>query len=188
MLLKKYEQDALLINTKFNDATSAGDAFAYRGELVLVEGEVADDQGRRKPPLAIARHAVLLEKAGKLSMAVGCLDSLNLLKTFIDKYSADFADDMSAFFYIVNITVPMQVTIGGINFMLAPLTDGIAWNELTEELGLEKSDFKGQTPPEKVVTVYDELKSHKPKFETVADFDAAMVNTADIKREDRGPV
>ena len=188
MVLDNYEQQALLFNMNFKSAASEADTVAYRGELVLVEGEVADDQGRRKPPIAISRHTVLLEKADKLAMAVGFIDDLELLATFIEKYSADFAPGMSALFYVVNITEPMQVELNGVNFILIPLTDGIAWNEMVEELGLEKSDFKGQSPADKIVTAYNELKTYTPKYPPVASFEEAMAKTADIKREDRGPV
>ncbi len=188
MALDKYEQEGLLFNVKFKSAASDANTTAYRGELVLIEGEVADAQGRRKPPVAIARHAVFLEKEGKLTMAVGFLDELELLKNFIDKYSADFSSEMCALFYVVNIPDPMQVKIDGINFLLLPLTDGIAWNEMTEELGLEKSDFKGKSPADKVVVAYDELKSYKPKYPEVSSYEEALTKTADIKREDRGPV
>ena len=188
MLLDKYKQDALLFNMNFKSAASDAGTIAYRGELVLIEGEVADDQGRRKPPVAITRHAVLLEKDDKLAMAVGFIDDLALLETFVAKYGEDFSADMSALFYVVNITVPMQLEMNGINFILIPLTDGIAWNEMTEELGLEKSDFKGQSPADKIVTAYNELKTYNPKYGSVASFEEAMANTADIKREARGPV
>jgi len=188
MLLDKYKDEGLLFNTKFLDPASDAGTIAYRGELVLVEGEIADDQGRRKPPVSIMRHAVLLEKDGKIAMTVGCLDDLAQLETYCEKYSADFADGMSSLIYVVNITGPMQVELSGVNFILVPLADGIAWNEMTEELGLEKSDFKGQTPADKIVTAYDELKTYKPKYPTVASFEEAMGMTADIKREARGPV
>lgn len=188
MALDKYEQEGLLFNVNFKSAASDSNTTAYRGELVLIEGEVADDKGRRKPPVAIARHAVLLEKESKLAMAVGFIDDLALLKNFVDKFGPDFAPDMCALFYVVNIPDPMQVKIEGVNFILLPLTDGIAWNEMAEELGLEKSDFKGKTPADKVVVAYDELKAYTPKYPEVGSFDEAMTKTADIKREDRGPV
>jgi hypothetical protein len=188
MALNEYEQNALLFNVKFKTAASDAGTMAYRGELVLIEGEVADDQGRRKPPVSIVRHAVLLEKDGKLVMSVGFIDDLAMLKDFVEKYSPDFAPDMSAMFYVVNIAEPMQVKIDGINFLLLPLTDGIAWNEMTEELGLEKSDFKGQSPADKVVTAYNELKSYTPKYPEVASFDEALSKIVDLKRESRGPI
>lgn len=188
MVLDRYEQQNLLFNMNFNSATSDAATFAYRGELILVEGDIADDQGRRKPPLAIARHAVLLEKDEKLVMAVGFLDKLELLSSFIKKYSADFAPDMNALFYVVNITKPMQLEMGGINYILIPSTDGIAWNDMTEEMGLEKSDFKGMSPADKLVTAWKELKKYKPKYAPVASWDDALALTADIKREGRGPV
>jgi len=187
MLIEKYEQEGLLFNVNFK-ATGSGGETAYRGELIIIEGEIADDEGRRKPPVAIIRHAVLLEKDEKLVLAAGFIDKLELLEAFVEKYKADFSPEMKSLFYVVNITKPMQVEIEGINFVLMPLTDGIAWNELTEELGLEKSDFKGKSTGDKVVTVYQEMQDYKPKFDIVPDYATATTFTADIKREDRGPV
>lgn len=187
MLIEKYEKDGLLFNMNYKADGSNGEK-AYRGELIIVEGDIADDQGRRKPPVAIIRHAILLEKNDQLVMASGFIDKLELLQDFINKYKADFSPEMKALFYVVNITKPMQVTIEGFNFALKPLTDGIAWNELTKQLGLEKNDFKGQSVGDKVVTVYKELTSYTPKYEVVPDFATASTFTADIKRADRGPV
>ena len=187
MLIEKYEQEGLLFNMNFIADGSNGEK-AYRGELIIIEGEIADAQGRRKPPVAIIRHAILLEKDGKLVLAAGFIDKLELLEAFVEKYGADFSPEMKSLIYVVNITKPMQVEVSGVNFVLMPLTDGIAWNELTEELGLEKSDFKGKSTGDKVVTVYEEMGSYSPKYDSVADFAAAMSFTADIQREDRGPV
>lgn len=187
MLIEKYEQDALLFNMNFKADGSSGEK-AYRGELIIIEGEIADDQGRRKPPVAIMRHSILLEKDEKLVLMAGFIDKLELLEPLVEKYGEDFSPEMKVLIYVVNITKPMQIELSGVNFVLMPLTDGIAWNELTEELGLEKSDFKGKSTGDKVVTVYEEMSSYSPKYDNVEDFAAAMAFTADIKREDRGPV
>ena len=186
MALDKYEQQALLFNTNFLENTD-DDVSAYRGELVLVEGDVADNKGRTKPPVALIRHAIMLDRSDKLVFVVGIIDKLELLNTFIEKYKNDFADDIQVLFYVVNLTESMQVEMSGINFVLIPLTEGVAWNELIDELSMEKSDFKGQSPVEKVVTAYDEFKSYKPKYQLV-DYDYAMSKTADIKWETHGAV
>lgn len=187
MLLEKYEREQLLFNTNFKEKTSQEGAYGYRGELVLVPGEVADAKGRTKPPIALARSVVMLEQDEKIQFFVGIIDALELLNTFIDKYKADFAADMKILMYVVNITGPMQVEIEGINFMLIPLTAGVAWNELIDELAMEKSDFKGQSSADKIVTAYDAFKDHKPKYEQVS-VDEAFTRTADIKRELLGAV
>lgn len=185
MALSKYEEQGLLFNTNYLDKTD--DVAGYRGELVLIEGEVADDKGRKKPPAALMRHAILLDKDDKLVFVVGIIDKLELINTFIEKYKDDFAEDIKVLLYVVNLTKPMQVEMSGINFVLIPLTEGVAWNELIDELCLEKSDFKGQSPAEKIVTAYDEFKNYKPNYES-ADFDFALNNTADIKWETHGAV
>jgi len=187
MLLEKYEQQYLLFNTNFKEKTSQDKIIGYRGELVLIKGEVADAQGRTKPPVALVRGTVLLAKDDKLVFVCGFLDELEYLKIFIDTYQSDFATDMKALFYVVNITQPMQVTIEGINFILIPLLEGVVWNELIEELGMEKKDFKGQSSADKIVTVWNAFKNYSPKYESLS-LDVAMSRVANIKREARGAV
>jgi hypothetical protein len=187
MVLEKYEQESLLFNTNFKAKTSEEGMHAYRGELVLIKGEVADAQGRCKPPTALVRSAVLLTKGEKLCLVAGFIDELALLNTFLEKYAADFAPDMKALFYVVNLTTPTQVNIDGINFVLIPLQEGVAWNELIEELGMEKKDFKGQSSADKVVTAWEAFKDYAPKYDSVS-LDEAFSRTAEIKREARGAV
>lgn len=187
MFFDQYEQSSLLVNTNFKENTSEEGVSAYRGELVLIENGF-DDKGHAKPPLAIIRHAVMLSKNDRLSFVVGCLDKLSLLETFVEKYKGDFADDMQALFFVVNITRPMQIEIDGVNYVLIPLTEGVAWNELVEELAMEKSDFKGQSPADKVVTAYEEFKSgYTPKYPKLS-MEEAQEFVADIKREALGAV
>ena len=187
MLIDKYEQDGLLFNVNFKANASEAGVCAYRGELVLEEGEIGDADGRRKPPKALVYQAVILSKDDKLIMSAGTIDTLDLLPTFVEKYKGDFAPEMNALFYVVNITKPMIVEMEGIAFYLIPLQGGLTWNEMIEEFGLEKSDFKGQSAADKVVTANSEFKSYKPKYETLS-YDDARGFTADIKREVHGAV
>lgn len=187
MILDKYDQAGWLFNTNFRESAPQDGVFGYRGELVLIEGKIADAKGRTKPPVALMRHTILLEKDGKLAFVVGVLDQLELITAFIEKYKPDFADDIKVLFYVVNITTPMQVQIEGVNFVLIPLSQGVAWNELIDELGLEKSDFKGQSPAEKIMTAWEEFKSYTPKYD-VYSLEQALTMTAEIKWEAHGAV
>lgn len=188
MLLEKYEQEGLLFNKNFVEKSSTDGLVAFRGELVLVQGEVADDKGHKKPPSDVIRHNVLLEDNGKIAFATGCLNELAQLTTFIEKYKDDFAAEMQALFYVANISKSLQVDIDGFKFVLIPLLDGIAWNELIDELAMEKSDFKGQSSSDKIVTLWKEYKSgYKPKYESVS-FDQAFEYVIEVKKMARGPV
>ncbi|WP_167631719.1 hypothetical protein [Mariprofundus ferrooxydans] len=187
MLFDLYDENALLLNTNFKSKADADNTFAYRGELVLVEGEIGDAKGRKKPPVSVMRNAVLLSVDDKLTLVSGCLDELDQLTEFVAKYKGDFAAEMKALFFVVNITQPMQVVLEGVTFALIPLTEGIAWNELLDVLHLEKSDLKGQSSAEKVVTAYKEFASFKAKGDVVTMEEAAGF-TADIKREGYGAI
>lgn len=187
MLLDRYEQQSLLYNINFKDAAGTDGWQAYRGDLTLVEGEIADASGRRKPPVAGIAGAVILTNGEKIKMIAGFLDAISDLPVFIERYSGDFADDMKALFYVPNVHAPIQAEAAGKTFVLIPLTDGMVWNEMMDELSLEKSDFKGQSAAEKVVTMYEGFASYKPKYATLS-LDEALSKATSAKREDRGPV
>lgn len=186
MLLDTYETQGLLFNANFKEAAGAGQQ-AYRGDLVVVQGAVADAGGRRKPPESVLKGAALLAEGESLKLIAGSLDDLADIEPLIDLYKADFAPDMKAVFYVVNITKPMIAEGDGARFVLIPMTDGMVWNELVDELALEKSDFKGQSAGEKVATVHAAMKDYAPKYEAVS-LAEALARKTDAKREDRGPV
>lgn len=186
MLIDMYETQGLLFNINFKDAAGNG-MQAYRGDLVLIEGEITDAQGRRKPPIATMVGAGLLAEGDKLKLLSGSLNEIAHLPVLIEKYGAALTPDTIAIVYVVNIKKPMQVEVAGIRFVLLPLDDGMAWNELVDELKLEKSDFKGKSSGEKVLTVYEAAVDYTPKYETVA-LDIALTRGTDAKRVVHGAV
>lgn len=187
MLLDRYESDQRLYNANFKEAASGGGLYAFRGDLVLIEGEIADAQGRRKPPIAGLLGGVLLTDAERIRLLAGSLDELAQISHLLEKYQADFAPDARVVLYVVNIAKPMITEVGGVKLVLIPMTDGMVWNELVDELGLEKSHFKGQSGADKVVTVCKAFADYRPKYETVP-LDEALSRATDAKRESRGPV
>ncbi|MET0069558.1 MAG: hypothetical protein ABW096_05915 [Candidatus Thiodiazotropha sp.] len=163
MLLEQYKESHLLFNTNFLENCSRDGIYGYRGELVLVEGEVADAKGHAKPPVEVLRGAALLADE-KIKLLLGAIDKLDSFATLLDKYKADFSPEMKALIYVVNLERSVVVEADGIGFILIPLLQGVPWNEVIDELGLEKSDFKGQSAADKILTLYDELKTYKPKY------------------------
>jgi hypothetical protein len=186
MLLDSYEKDQQLYNSNFKESAGAG-WYAYRGDLVVVDGEIADAQGRRMPPVVGLIGAVMLTESDKIKLLAGSLDDLADIKPLLGKYQAALAPDARVLIYVVNVAKPMIAKHDGHDFVLIPMTDGMVWNELIDELALEKSDFKGQGAGEKVRTLYDAFSSYKPKYETVS-LDEAIARKTDAKRENRGPV
>lgn len=186
MPLDKYKESGLLFNVNFLEKTSQAGVMGYRGELVLVRGEEADAMGHSKPPTEVMRGAVVLADT-KLKLVIGALDALEQLSTLVDRYKADFAPDMKAVMFVVDIKSPIQVVIENINFILIPMTLGVPWNEIIDVLAMEKSDFKGQTSANKILTVYEGLQSYAPKSPTVS-LEDALANTTDAVREAFGAV
>ena len=186
MLIKRYEQSHLLFNTNFIQDLSDSET-VYRGELVLIEGEVVDQQGRRKPPIALLFGAVLYEIDQEIKLLIGSLHDLSDIQELISHYEKDFSQDMLSMIFVQNIKKPMTVKHSNVSYHLIPLLEGIPWNEAIDELALEKSDFKGQSAGEKVKTLYLEMTTYKPKGETYT-LEESLTHTVEIKKQARGPV
>jgi hypothetical protein len=185
MPLEKYKAADLFYNSNFLEETSEAGTKGYRGDLVIVQGEL-DDKGHHMPPISVMRGAVLLG-SDKLKMMIGNLDQAEQLPDLVEKYKEDFAPDMKSMLFVVNIKDPAQVELEGITFTLIPLVQGVAWNEAIDELALEKSDFKGQSSADKIMTVYKEMLSYKPKYPKV-ELDEVLANTTEAVREGWGAV
>ncbi|PKO34409.1 MAG: hypothetical protein CVU34_08380 [Betaproteobacteria bacterium HGW-Betaproteobacteria-7] len=185
MLLDRYE--SLFFNTNFKEAASDAGWVAYRGELVITEGEIADAQGRRKPPQDLLKQAALLACGDELKLITGSLDELQYFPLLLAKYGADFKPGLFAIFFTVNIDKPFVATTNGVPVVFIPLVQGMAWNELIDLVGLEKSDFKGLSAADKVVTLYNALKDHQFKYPEVA-LSEALTKTNNAKRETHGAI
>lgn len=186
MIIKNFEQDGLLLNIAFAEAASESGYAGFRGRLALVDGEIADDAGNRKPPHIVMEHTVLLSKDDKLALAAGSLDKLESLNAFVEKYKENLSPETQAIIYVVDLTEPLQVELEGVKFSLIPMQEGITWNELLDEAGLEKSDLKKMSGADKVYAVWDDLKSFKPKGDLVAMADALAKTDDSLTRIERG--
>ncbi len=186
MLLKDYNENGSLFYTNFLETTSTGDKMSYRGDLVLIEGEVGDDLGHKKPPKLICREVVILA-GDKIEMLLGGLDDINSLPILLEKYGSDFAPNMLSIFYVVNLKSAGVYEWNGLSIVLIPLVQGVPWNETMEELALEKGDFKGQKPADKLITMYKEMLGYKPKYPKIT-LEEAAANATNAKREIHGAV
>jgi len=186
VILQKYQEAGLLFNVNFLEKTSTDGVYGYRGELILIEGEKGDAQGHTKPPVEVMHGAVMLG-GEQLLMVVGSLDKVSSLPVFLKKYQADLAPNAKVVMYVVNAKSAAQVLLDGVPCVLIPLVQGVPWNEITETLGLDKSDFKGQTPGNKIMTTYNQLKNYTPKFPVVP-FAEVLAAATQAVRENWGAI
>lgn len=185
MVLDQYKTGNLFFNSNFYEATSEPGLSGYRGDLVIIDGGF-DDKGHPNPPKEILHGAVVL--AGeKIQMLIGSLDRVDLLPAFLEKYQTDFSDDVKVMMFVVNASERAQFDIGGTVITIIPPVQGVCWNEAIDELALEKSDFKGQSPADKIYTLYQEMKSYKAKG-SVKTLDELMAATTNQVREAWGAV
>ncbi|MEM0911999.1 MAG: hypothetical protein AAGJ37_13550, partial [Pseudomonadota bacterium] len=187
MLFETYANNSELCNVSVNGATSQDGKFAFRGDMVIVDGDIADAQGRRHPPKVTLKQAVALSTQDALSMVAGAVDDVADIKSFVAKYDTDLSENTALLFYAANISKSLKVNVDGKTVTVIPHDDGAVWTLMMDDLCLEKSDFKGQSAEDKVITMYDALLDFSPRFDEV-EFDEALSFITEVKREMRGAV
>lgn len=181
MLFDQYESQGLLYNVNFKETTSTAGLIAYRGDLILVEGEVADEQGRRKPPVSLIIGAAAIAEGDTLKMLVGSIDDIAQLPQVIERYLPACTAETRLLMYVVNLGKPMLVEVAGLTLPLVPMAEGMVWTTLCDELRLDKDDFKGQSSGNKVLTVYKAMADFKARF-PVCSLEEAYASATSAKR------
>ncbi|MEW5837828.1 MAG: hypothetical protein AB1717_03230 [Pseudomonadota bacterium] len=185
--MSSYANRGLLFYQNFHESAGKPGLEAYRGELIILEGEVGDAQGRRMPPKAVIKQAALLTDEKQILLLSGFLEDLANLPLLLDMYSSDFSDKSVVLLFVRNLGEPVQTTVNGARIVLLPLVEGMAWNEMLDELHLEKSDFKGQSAGEKVMTAYEATSSYAPKYPSVS-LEEIPALTIEVRFEARGAI
>ncbi|MFI3136300.1 MAG: hypothetical protein QX197_05925 [Methylococcaceae bacterium] len=189
MLLETYQAKGLLTVTLVNGVTSKAGVYAYRGDLVLKEGTLREGSTTdRRPPEALFIHAALIVENDKIQFINGLLPTLKLLSVFVEKYKDDIAPDCSAIVYVENIAKGMQVELAGVIYKLLPFKEGLVWNELLEELYIEKSELKNQSAEDKVAIAYAAAKTYNPKTPVVTFADAEAATIVVVKQAAVGAI
>jgi hypothetical protein len=189
MLLENLNTQKLLTITSVLGATGKADHYAFRGDLVLKEGELREGSERdRKPPEIVIHQSVVLASAEKFLFVSGLLYQLEQLPMFAEKYRDAFNSDTIIIFYVENIKQNLLVEHQGLTFKCVPYGDGMIWNELLDLLYLEKSDLKGLSAEEKVDTVFDAAGSFDIKTSPISFKEACSKTIAVVKEAGVGPV
>lgn len=187
MLLDTYEQqERFWLKTLFGAPSTAG-LQSFRGEFTVLEGELKAVAGKRTPPKALIKQAILLADAERLLMVAGNFESVDELPEFVARFKAALAPDCMPVFYIDNLGESAQVDIEGNRYVLIQFRQGLVWNELSEACYVDKQDMKGLSGEDKVVVLYDAFKGFKPEF-PVKTLDEVLASKTDAKREVWGAV
>ncbi len=185
MLLDSYSSAGLLSITSVLGATTSSDLYAFRGDLILKQGEMRAGSEReqdRKPPEFLIHQSAILTSADKLVFVSGLLYELSTLELFVAKYKGDLTADTLILLYVENISEKMVVEYEGFTFKLIPYTSGMVWNEMLEELYVEKSDLKGQSAEDKVVVAYEAAKDFSIKVDALS-YEAALEKTFVVEKD-----
>ncbi|MEO5367287.1 MAG: hypothetical protein H7831_13255 [Magnetococcus sp. WYHC-3] len=187
MLAEQLEKSGMFNNINVLGRTGDGNLTAFRGDLVLVPGDLDPATGRPRHPKSLVHQAVMLMDGERIRFMAGELTFLETLPEFIARYSNLLAAEARPIFYVRNIKDSLQVTLDERRYTLIALREGIVWNELVDEFLLEKNDFKGQTPADKLITLYDGAKDYRPRYPEVT-FTEAKTRTVALSADTRGAV
>ncbi len=189
MLLETFNDQGLLLITSVIGETTETGKFAFRGDLVLKEGELREGSDRdRKPPEFVIHQAVVLSSEQSMIFVSGLFYELDQIEKFVAKYKEALTPETVLMFYVENIDAKMKLAYEGLTFQLLPYTEGMIWNELLDTLYLEKSDLKGQSAEDKVMTVFDAAKDFDVKTDALT-LAAALEKTIIVDKElSTGPV
>ncbi|MCF7983649.1 MAG: hypothetical protein K9L70_04545 [Thiohalocapsa sp.] len=187
MLLEQYEQqERFWLKSLFGPTRQPG-LQAFRGEFIVLEGDLNASAGKRTPPKALIKQAVLLADAEKLRMLAGNFASVDELPELIARFKDDMAPECVLIFFIDNLAESCQVDVDGKRFVLIQFRQGVLWNELTELFYIEKADLKGLSGEDKVVVLYEASTDFKPSYPTKT-LDQVLATKTDAKREASGAI
>jgi hypothetical protein len=164
MPLDTYQNQARFWLINSYGPTSTAGLSAFRGDLVILEGEFNETARKHGPPRAAVKDAVLLASTDKLHFVSGNLASIDELPEFVERFQNDLAPDCVPVFFVDNIADSAQVEIGPHRYVLIKFDDGIVWNSLMDEFYVEKADLKGLSAEDKVVVVHEAAKGHGFKY------------------------
>lgn len=189
MLLENIDKQGLTFIMSVLGATSEKGITAYRGDLVLIQGSFREGSTvDRKPPELLLHQAAILADSEKFTFVSGLFSQLQDVQVFLEKYGSVLSSDLVTLFFVENISKPMLINLSGIDFRFVPYKDGMVWNETLDLLYIEKSDLKGQSAEDKVVTAYEAAKSYKFKADSFT-YDDALAQTFVVKKDlASGPV
>ncbi|MFO1369273.1 MAG: hypothetical protein U1F46_09780 [Marinagarivorans sp.] len=187
MLLDQYQTLERLQNTGVKGATTEVNTFAFRGDLVLEPGDIADAQGRRLPPKSVVKQAALLIANDKIRFLCGNVHDLAGIEMLHSLYVEDYAPDICLFIYAENIKEKIKVALKGFTYTCLPIEEMAVWSALMDDLRLDKEDFKGCSNEDKVLVMYRGAVDFQVKGDALPFSDALGLRVAATKSQ-RGPV
>lgn len=187
MLLDTYKAEERFWLLTLHGATATPGLDAFRGDFVVLEGELKETAGKRAPPKALLKQAVILATADQILMISGNFASIDELPDFVARFGSELAPDCLPVFFIDNLGESCQVQIGANRYVLIQFSQGMVWNALMDELYVDKSDLKGLEGEEKVLALYQASKSHAYKYPERTLDDVLAAKTA-ARREGWGAV
>jgi hypothetical protein len=187
MLLDTYEAEERFWLITCYGPTGTPGLSAFRGDFVVLEGKLNETAGKRNPPRAVLKQAVLLADAEKLQFVAGNFASVEEIPSFVDRFKDDLAPTCVPVLYVDNIPDASTIQIGANRYVLLPFRDGTVWNALMDELFVDKADLRGMEAEDKAAVLYGASKGHVYKYPERT-LEAVLATKTSARRETWGAV
>lgn len=142
--LNRLEQEHRLFNAVLKAPTTKPGRFGFRGDIALkFQQQMADE--KRPPEYSIEQvFAVAADDGSPLPFLAGYLHSFAYLADVAEVLNGLLSPTGTYFLFCSNIDLLAlyRVKIGDITFNILPLDESTVWVELTELVGIDKTDVK----------------------------------------------
>jgi hypothetical protein len=187
MLFDTFKEQELVWQSNVSGETSCS-KYAFRGDLAVTLGDMHEASKTRNQPKCVFESANILVDGDQFIFVAGSLLSLDDIPAFIERFGPYIADDVKVMLYVVDAGKPAKVIYEGKQLYISSYEDSTVWQLMMDDLYVEKSDMKGQSPEDKLVTMYEACKDYKPKYEEMSYEDALGYKVAGAKRAIHGAV
>ena len=179
--------DGKLLTPIFSGPTQKANRYGFRGELGLkVPPSVA---GEKRPPEIKAGQVIFAAEGDSLVFLTLHIDSLAYLDLVRETFGAALTPAGKYFIFAGNVDISKkyQLEFEGVTFYVLPLDEATVYNEILDQLYLEKNDLKKLPNEGKIDAIVAAAGSSRGGF-PVTPYAQALSEMGPIKVADNRPV
>ncbi len=187
--LARLAEDGRLFNAVLNGPMKEG-VLGYRGDIALKFPPQKADE-KRPPSLSMEQVITCCSETDEtLPILIGYLHSLEYLTLATEVLEGMLSPTGTYILFCNNVDIHAQykVTLGGVSFLILPCDETTVWKEMTDLLGIEKSDMKKLSTAGKTDHVLSAALGYSGSFEEIS-FEEGLQRMEPVKnRNENRPV
>jgi len=176
-----------LMSPTFSGPTQKTNRYGFRGELGLkFPPSLA---GEKRPPEIKADQVILAAEGDALIFLTLHIDSLAYLDNVRECFGSALTPAGKYYIFAGNVDISKkyQVDLDGVTFYVLPLDEATVYNEILDQLYLEKGDLKKLSNEAKIDAITDAAGNSRGGF-PITPYAQALAEMGPIKVADNRPV